>query len=129
MHTDQTLKILDEMTVLIGAEFRAFMDNTCPAFDTKELAREVDARERRNLKKAQDQSKSSVRLESDSGKQLQQRPERRRMKFSLRSYKYHSLGDYANTIRRLGTTDSFSTEPASCDHSYCGYINLSFRAS
>jgi hypothetical protein len=46
MHTDPTLKVLDEITVLIGAEFRAFSDKTCPAFDTKELAREVGARER-----------------------------------------------------------------------------------
>jgi hypothetical protein len=40
----------------------------------------------------------------------------KRRKFNLRVYKYHALGDYAKTIRRLGTTDSFSTEPVS---NYC----------
>ena len=30
-------------------------------------------------------------------------------KFNLNTYKAHLLGDYASTIRRLGTTDSYST--------------------
>ena len=34
-------------------------------------------------------------------------------KFSLLSYKYHSLSDYPDTIHRFGTTDSYSTEPVS----------------
>jgi hypothetical protein len=28
---------------------------------------------------------------------------------NLQTYKYHSLDDYARTIRQLGTTDSYST--------------------
>jgi hypothetical protein len=40
---------------------------------------------------------------------------RRRKKFHLQLYKYHSLGDYSNTIRRFGTVDSYSTEPVSID--------------
>ena len=38
---------------------------------------------------------------------------RRIKKFNLWTYKYHTLGDYADTIRRYGTTDSYSTEPVS----------------
>jgi hypothetical protein len=38
---------------------------------------------------------------------------RRLKSFNLDTYKYHALGDYAKTIRRLGTTDSFSTQPVS----------------
>lgn len=30
--------------------------------------------------------------------------------FNLNTYKHHSLGDYLETIRQRGTTDSFSTE-------------------
>ena len=30
--------------------------------------------------------------------------------FNLNTYKFHSLGDYANTIRQYGTTDSYSTQ-------------------
>jgi hypothetical protein len=34
----------------------------------------------------------------------------RRKIFSLYTYKYHALGDYPRTIRRYGTTDSYSTQ-------------------
>ena len=30
-------------------------------------------------------------------------------KLNVNTYKVHSLGDYARTIRRVGTTDSYST--------------------
>jgi len=156
MHTDQTLDIFDEVTVLIGAEFRAFAGKTCPVFETKELAREVAARQRRKQKKAQDKRNPLASLTSDSNRQslqetqnkvdppapfasdpngqsqqkaqnkdnisprpnlglkeqAQQKTSQPRLKkFSLRSYKYHSLGDYPDTVRRFGTTDSYSTEP------------------
>ena len=35
--------------------------------------------------------------------------------FNLNTYKYHALGDVADTIRRYGTTDSYSTEPVIFD--------------
>jgi hypothetical protein len=31
-------------------------------------------------------------------------------KFNLATYKYHALGDYVSTIRKYGTTDSYTTE-------------------
>jgi hypothetical protein len=185
LHTDSTLCILDETTVSIGTEFRAFTAKTCAAFDTRELSREVEARKRRGLKRGRKkpasngqsvsgdqaatgaQSVPGVQATSNaqsvpreqatpnvqvalgdqaapnaqpaSGNQTvfnvqvatndqsngtsipdstncrrQNGPRRR--KFNLRVYKYHALGDYAQTIRRLGTTDSFSTEPVSNYH-------------
>lgn len=174
MHTDQTLDIFDNVTLLIGADFRAFADKTCPAFETKELAREAAARQRRGLKKAQDKGKAPTTLVSDSNKQSQQEaqnkdkapvplasdsngqpqqgaqdkgkapacldsdskgqsqqkaPQSRRKKFGLRSYKYHSLGDYPATIRRFGTTDSYSTEPVGSNCSLYIYINTLSRVN
>jgi hypothetical protein len=38
---------------------------------------------------------------------------RRKKTFNLNTYKAHALGDYVETIRRCGTTDSYSTEPVS----------------
>jgi hypothetical protein len=38
---------------------------------------------------------------------------RRKKSLNLKTYKNHSLGDYVRTIRRYGTTDSYSTEPVS----------------
>ncbi|RDB23027.1 hypothetical protein Hypma_009855 [Hypsizygus marmoreus] len=37
-------------------------------------------------------------------------------KFNLNTYKAHALGDYVATIKRYGTTDSYSTEPGELEH-------------
>jgi hypothetical protein len=154
MHTDDTLKILDETTVHIGVEFRAFTNKTCPAFKTRELHRESEARKRRQMKRTQTREEPANASEplvdvpgpspaaTSTTTQTRKEPAnvnasqplldvpgsslattstttrseengRRRKMFNLRTYKYHSLGDYANTIRRFGTSDSFSTEPVS----------------
>jgi hypothetical protein len=42
----------------------------------------------------------------------------RKKKFTLNTYKYHACGDYPNTIRQYGTTDSYSTEIVSYSLSY-----------
>ena len=126
MHTDQTLKILDDATINMGAELRAFNNKTCNAFVTQELPRETAARKRRGRKKTKRKQSSpddtsgpsadpSVNAMGEPDGPLPKR-------FNLRKYKYHSLGDYAKMIRRLGTSDSFSTEPV------CGVncINLMY---
>jgi hypothetical protein len=110
MHTDQTLRILDDVTTQIGAEFRKFNNETCSAFDTRELSRESEARKRRQLKKGKSSDCSNgLNKHNSSSKSDGPRPKR----FNLRTYKYHALGDYPDTIRRFGTTDSYSTEPVS----------------
>lgn len=48
---------------------------------------------------------------------------RRYKTFNLSTYKLHSLGDYVDTIRNYGTTDSFSTEPV------CGTTLILFKAA
>ena len=39
---------------------------------------------------------------------------KQRKYFNVVTYKYHALGDYAKTIQRFGTTDSYSTQIVSC---------------
>jgi hypothetical protein len=90
------------MTFRIGSEFRKFNKRTCPAFDTRELRRETNARKRRHSKKAS-VSKPASKPESASGPLPK--------KLNIQTYKHHSLGDYPKTIRLFGTTDSYSTEP------------------
>ena len=132
MHTDPTLKILEEATISIGAAFRKFTDQTCPAFDTRELRREEDVRNRRAEKE-----KDKARKEQAQGPNSSLNPPglppkeshssvetttaitsalRKKKQFNLQRYKYHALGDYVETIRRYGTTDSYSTEPVSALH-------------
>jgi hypothetical protein len=105
LHTDHTLKILDNITTRIGVQFRAFADKTCSAFDTHELAREKQARERRQRKKSKDSNSAS----GSAPGPLKSRAK----KLNIQIYKFHALGDYATTIRTYGTTDSYSTEPVS----------------
>jgi hypothetical protein len=99
MHTDHTLELLRRTTVKLGQKFRAFAKDTCSAFNTRELQREVEARARRQA------SSGTTTAVANST--------RRPKKFNLQTYKFHSLGDYVETIRKYGTTDSYSTEIAS----------------
>jgi hypothetical protein len=177
LHTDETLEVLDQTTIQLGAKFREFRDVTCAKFKTKELKREADARNRRaasSRAKAERRNQTSTLTCSatttsclstatepqatsfSTGGETQSQatnhahpPQpcapsppivtppnhnppgllsnpvqtcsspaksatgRRFKKFNLNTYKHHALGDYVETIRRFGTTDSYSTEPVS----------------
>jgi hypothetical protein len=123
LHTDHTLKILDDITIHIGVQFRAFTDKTCPAFDTCELAREKRARERRQREKLKESSSASDSAPGPSDSETQPTARQsvrgpRAKKFNIQTPKFHALGDYATTIRTYGTTDSYSTEPVSLTSAY-----------
>jgi hypothetical protein len=98
MHTDPTLGILSHVTTSLGNSFRVFVEKTCAAFQTQELERERVARQRR-------QEKTTVQKARESARKPRQ--------LNLKTYKYHSLGDYVETVRRFGTTDSYSTQRVS----------------
>jgi hypothetical protein len=146
-HNDLTLKVLDEVTKLLGVKLRAFSQKTCPAFATRELRQEFNARIRRNIKKTAPQHSQTLTghgqaslsrpldntalnpgvspalpmtattEQQSSSRDVAPVPPagRRRKTFNLSTYKLHSLGDYVATIRRFGTTDSYSTEPVRDD--------------
>ncbi|RDB29792.1 hypothetical protein Hypma_014062 [Hypsizygus marmoreus] len=48
MHSDKTLAIQDNETTILGNNFRVFQAEVCPSFQTRELAREAAARNRRS---------------------------------------------------------------------------------
>jgi uncharacterized protein YdaU (DUF1376 family) len=131
LHTEITLNILDRITRALGMALRAFKKETCPKFDTKELPREAATRQRREAKSTAKQSssaknakgkekevKSTAGSKTGKGKEKEVEPtaksnfqsSRQPKGFNLNTYKLHSLGDYANTIRQYGTTDSYSTQ-------------------
>jgi hypothetical protein len=101
MHTDLTLDILDQVTSELGEAFRHFKDNVCPAYSTRELKREAASRHRRQVKKAVRKG-NAINPASEGARSSKV--------LNLQTFKYHSLGDYVETIRRYGTTDSYSTE-------------------
>jgi len=95
MHTETTLAQLEQVTMDLGRLMRNFRDKTCAGFNTTELAREVEARNRRNARKKTTNAPN----------------QNRKLKtLNLLTYKFHALGDYVRTIRMFGTTDSFSTQ-------------------
>jgi hypothetical protein len=109
MHTDITLDIMDDVTTSLGKAFREFQTKVCPAYQTYELPREEAARYRRKSKKATQGENSSAQSNPPA------KPKARvKRELNIQTYKFHSLGDYVETIRRYGTTDSYTTEVASC---------------
>ncbi|KAH7918666.1 hypothetical protein BV22DRAFT_1108296 [Leucogyrophana mollusca] len=79
LHMEDTLKVMDEVTVTLGQQLCAFARDVCPSYRTTELPKEAAARQRREIQqrksKLQDQ-----RLHSSE---------------SL----LRTLGDYPNQIR------------------------------
>jgi len=102
MHTDTTLALFSRVTTSFGDNLRVFKEKTCKIYSTRELERERAARKRRQEK---DTTKAAPRLNQklNSGARLPKQ-------LNLKTYKFHALGDYVQTIRRLGTTDSYSTQ-------------------
>jgi hypothetical protein len=134
MHTDVTLELLSQVTISFGTRIRVFQEKTCAAFSTHELEREKAARVRRQDKikkaaadtnsnaqkgkKAMAETKSNAQKGTKAKTNTNSQPQksssgRQPKQFNLNTYKFHALGDYCNTIRRFGTTDSYSTQPVS----------------
>jgi hypothetical protein len=109
LHTDSTLTFLEKTTATLGVLLRCFAKLTCASFKTTELPRESAARRRRraaNGKKPTVNPSNGTTGESSAAK-----PGGPKLKFfNLNTFKLHSLGHYADTIRRFGTTDSYSTQ-------------------
>lgn len=103
LHTDDTLKIMDQVTVALGNQLREFQKITCTSIETQELKCEAEAHQCRQAKKQSIGPNSSTQnAGAVSSCQLKM--------LNLETYKLHTLGDYTTTIRRYGTTDSYSTE-------------------
>ncbi|KAH7909551.1 hypothetical protein BJ138DRAFT_1197527 [Hygrophoropsis aurantiaca] len=124
-HCIARYRLLNEIGQVLGAALRDFQKTVCPAFNTRELKREADARNRRsntqsNQRRKQPKIDLAARnsaaaasgLPAADGTHAARRPKT----LNLQTYKLHALGDYADCIRRYGTTDSYSTEPGELEH-------------
>lgn len=101
MHTESTLQIYEALTSSLGKQLRIFETQVCLQFQTKETPSEAGAR----LQRQTQQTKRDV---VPNGKKVSTHKVRRQ--FNLKTYKFHSFGDYPQAIRRYGTTDSYSTQ-------------------
>lgn len=112
IHSDSTLGFLEETFKILSKQLRKFRDSTCAAFVTVELPKEKAARQKKQVKSNNASPESSVP---------------RVKKFNLSTYKFHAMGDYAQTIKLFGTTDSFTTQiVSSISLLALKYLNLSF---
>ena len=94
LHSTDSLVELRKETTMLTNLLRKFAKETAK-LDVKELPREVRARQRRAT--------------SEKGLGQQAPIKARTRQFNLATYKIHALPDYAPTIERLGTTDSWVT--------------------
>jgi hypothetical protein len=101
MHTDATLDHLESLTKDFGRLMRQFRDLTCSQFQTAELPREVAA---------QNWQRQRVQATGKTFNQSTVNTGRKRKLLNLLTPKFHSFGDYVQTIRMFGSTDSFSTQ-------------------
>jgi hypothetical protein len=85
-----SLDILESTTKDLGQRLRDFESATCSAFETRELKREAEARQRRQTKVATSTPGITVTDPSPSQRNMA----RVQKKFNLNTYKNHSLGDY-----------------------------------
>lgn len=120
-HTDLSLNILESVTIQLGNLLRNFQSKTCTAYATHELKREMAARIRKatkgysagkltttgpNIKNTEIGHPTNKKVNNKTKKDMK----RQYKTLNLNTYKDHSLGDYVETIRQYGTTDSYSTE-------------------
>jgi len=101
MHTDSSLDLLEKLTTEFGQLMRQFRDLTCTEFTTMELPKEAAARARRTQQQVG---------HTGTAQPTEPAQQRRTKCLNLSTIKFHFLGDYVAWIRRMGTTDSYSTQ-------------------
>ncbi|KAJ7155302.1 hypothetical protein C8R46DRAFT_1296775 [Mycena filopes] len=102
MHSASSIKAFRATTTELGASSRHFVRTTCQEYVAYELPKEETRRARR------DAAKGTKRKSTVSAK--------KRKQWNISTYKYHSMGDYAETIIEIGTTDSYTTQTSECKH-------------
>ena len=95
MHTDTSLRLLDDAITALGNGLRYFVGVTCPEFKTVETNTEYSKRCRQ--KKPSAQQKTS----EPAGRQPKT--------LSLKTIKLHFLGDYVACIKSFGATDGYTS--------------------
>ncbi|PPQ84255.1 hypothetical protein CVT26_011861, partial [Gymnopilus dilepis] len=107
LHTDKTLKHLDEVTTDLGKLMRHFRDMSSANFATYELPRETEARNRR-----QQRAKGKAKEGTGNSAGVSRKPK----SLNLATYKWHALADYVPAIRLFGGSDGISTQVGELAH-------------
>ncbi|KAJ7119213.1 hypothetical protein C8R43DRAFT_826885, partial [Mycena crocata] len=105
MHSSPTVQSFRVVTTELGAKARHFLRTTCSIYVAHELPHEEARRARREAKKKANSTGNTTTAKSTLKSTSKQRKE-----WNISTYKWHSFGDYPDTIVDLGTTDSYSTQ-------------------
>jgi hypothetical protein len=97
MHTETSLMHWDHVTVSLTNTLRMFQQSSA-SIRTMETPREQNARTRRIQARPHSSPQETTR--SGSGPRI----------LNLTTYKFHALADGPATVRRYGTTDSYTTQ-------------------
>ncbi len=106
-HTETTVTILEHVTVDLGNAVRTFA-HKCRKIDTRELPSEEAARGRRKAKVLSKQQ-LKARKAADAQKTGRKQTSKRKI-INHHTFKLHNLPHYPGWIRRMGTTDNYSTQ-------------------
>lgn len=115
LHTDTTLGFFEQATSALGRVVRKFARTTCDEYATTELPSETAARGRRTA------ALNAKRAANGARQKPTQANGKKSKRLNLNTYKWHSLGHYPPSVRRVGTTDSHNTQIVSSRH-YCYHI-------
>jgi hypothetical protein len=101
---DDTLSFFDNAIAHLRYSVHKFQAMTCSTYQTTELPQESATRARRRAALvAKDPQRAAGRENATASIP--------KIKWlNLSTYKYHALADYPDTIRRYGTSDSYSTQ-------------------
>ena len=108
MHTEDMLRLMESVTVMLGNHLCTFTNETCAAFSTKELHHEAEARTRHQARETL--LKQGVLSCQPNNTYASTRKAKA---LNLQTYKLHALGDYVEQIWTYGTTDSYSMQSVS----------------
>jgi hypothetical protein len=98
MVTDSEIDSLEQATQLLGQLIRKFTKDSFK-YDTKETPAEVRRRKRQ----------ATDKLSKGEAAEAQENIGARSRKFNMETAKLHFLGDYAESLRKYGTTDGYSS--------------------
>ncbi|KAG2343103.1 hypothetical protein BDR05DRAFT_885297, partial [Suillus weaverae] len=103
MHTKDTLDLFNKATIILGQTVQKFTQTTCKYYTTTELPHKYA------LCGWREAALASKQAESSTAKAVPSRLKCK--KLNLNTYKYHTLGDYPDSIQQFGMTDNYSTQP------------------
>ena len=106
LHTDATVSSLHHYFICFCNVLRKFESATCSEFQIVETRHE---QKKRLSRLANNAAKATTSSRKKAGASVFETRRRVPKPFNLNTSKLHALGDYARTILRFGTTDSYNT--------------------